>query len=273
MILKVEGCKDRQGKNALNHKDAESKRILVTGSGGFIGSHLKRALPNADGLGLTESSTTNICGDILSPPISVNDYEIIYHLAGVVGPEAGMLQPLRTYKINVCGTLNLLESFEGLFVFLSTVGVHEPLRGPYFLSKYVCEEIVKSAPCKYIIFRLANPYGKASKSVVQKWLEADKIQIYGDGNQSRDFVYIDDIIEILANPFKLKLNKTYNVGTGVATTMNELAKLIEEVAGKRTIEHLPAREFDIYEPVIKPDIVCKTSLKEGLLRSLAKGVT
>jgi UDP-glucose 4-epimerase len=191
-------------------------------------------------------------------------------LGGVVGPEAGKRQPLRTYKINVCGTLNLLESFKGLFIFLSTAGVQDPLKNPYFLSKYVGEEIVKSAPCKYMIFRLANPYGKGSKFVIQKWLETGKIQIYGDGNQTRDFVYIDDVIEILTSPFKFGLNNTYNVGTGVPTTMNQLAKLIVEIAGSRKIEHLPKREFEIYEPVMKPDIICKTSLREGLLRSLEK---
>jgi UDP-glucose 4-epimerase len=181
-----------------------------------------------------------------------------------------MQDPLLTYKINVCGTLNLLQSFKGLFIFLSTVGVYEPLKNPYFLSKYVCEEILRAAPCTHIIFRLANPYGVGSKSVVQKWLNADRIQIFGDGNQTRDFVYIEDAIDVFANPQKLESNKTYNVGTGAATTLNELAEMIAELTGKKTIEHLPAKGFEIYEPVVKPDIVCKTRLQEGLRKCLEK---
>lgn len=187
-----------------------------------------------------------------------------------MGTEASMRNPTNTYRTNVCGTLNLVQSFKGLFIFLSTVGVYEPLKNPYFLSKYVCEEIVRAASCKHIIFRLANPYGDGSKSVVQQWLKADNIQIYGDGNQVRDFTYIDDIIDILANPLKLQLSRTYNVGTGVPTTLNELAKRIIALTGDRKIKSLPAREFEIYEPFIRPDVICKTTLKEGLLKCTEK---
>jgi len=247
-----------------------AKKILITGSSGFIGSHLRKALSKADGLSRTPSPTTDIVGDILHPPISVDTYDIIYHLAGVVGTEASIRNPTETYRTNICGTLNLVRSFKGLFIFLSTVGVYEPLKNPYFLSKYVCEEIVRVAPCNHIIFRLANPYGEGSKSVIQKWLKADRIQIHGDGNQVRDFTYIDDIVEVLKDPLKLQLNKTYNLGTGIPTTLNDLAKEIIALTAEKKIEYLPAREFEIYEPCIKPDIVCKTTLREGLLKCIKK---
>ncbi len=184
-----------------------------------------------------------------------------------------MRDPLLTYKVNICGTLKLLQSFKGLFIFLSTVGVYEPLKNPYFLSKYVCEEAVRVAPCTHIVFRLANPYGVGSRSVVQKWLGADRVQIFGDGSQTRDFVYIEDAVDVFANPQKLEVNKTYNVGTGKATTLNELAELIAKLSGKKSIERLPAKGFEIYEPVIKPDITCKTTLKEGLLKCLEEKAT
>jgi len=232
---------------------------------------LRKALPQAEGLSRTPSPTTDIIGDVLSPPISVNDYDVIYHLAGIVGVEASIKDPIETYKINICGTLNLIHSFKGLFIFLSSVGVYEPLKNPYFLSKYICEEIVRAAPCNHIIFRLANPYGEGSGSVVQKWLKANRIQIYGNGNQVRDFTYIDDIVVVLTNLSKWQLNRTYNVGTGIPTTLNELAKQIVELIGRKKIEHLPAREFEIYEPYIKPDILCKTSLRKGLLKCIKKG--
>jgi UDP-glucose 4-epimerase len=246
------------------------KKTLITGSSGFIGRHLRNKLTSADGLSRKPSPTTDIVGDILNPPIPVDKYDIIYHLAGVVGTEKSMHNPIETYRTNICGTLQLIRSFKGLFIFLSTVGVYEPLKNPYFLSKHVCEEIVRAAPCNHIIFRLANPYGEDSKSVIQKWLKDDFIQIYGDGNQTRDFTYIDDIIEVIANPSKLQLNKTYNMGTGVPTTLNELAKQIIALTSDKKIKHLPAREFEIHEPYIKPDIVCTTSLKEGLLKCLRK---
>jgi UDP-glucose 4-epimerase len=250
-----------------------SKKILITGSSGFVGSHLQKAIPHADGLDEVPSPTTNIIGDILSPTINANKYDIIYHLAALIGAEASIQKPVETYRINICGTLNLLKSFKGLFVFLSTAGVYEPLRNPYYLSKHVCEETIRATPCRHLIFRLANLYGEGSKLVIQKWLSMDRIQIYGDGNQTRDFVYIDDAIDALANPFKLELNKTYNLGTGVSTTLNELAKLIIELTGSKKVEYLPARPFEIYEPTMKPDIKCRTTLRQGLLKYLGKKPT
>jgi UDP-glucose 4-epimerase len=254
-------------------KELLSKKILITGSSGFIGSHLCKALPHADGLSRKPSQTTNILGDVMSLPISLDKYDIIYHLAAVVYPEVSVRNPVDTYLINICGTLNLLQSFKGLFIFPSTVGVYEPLRNPYVLSKYVCEEIVRAAHCKHIIFRLANLYGEGSKSVVQKWLKADRVQIYGDGNQVRDFTYIGDIIDILANPLKLQVGRTYDVGTGIPTTLNELAKQITTLTGEKKIEYLPAREFEIYEPCMKPDLVCPTTLEEGLTKCSKEGIT
>ena len=254
-------------------KELLLKKILITGSSGFVGSRLCKALPHADGLSRTPSQTTNILGDVVSLPISVDKYDIIYHLAAVVYPEVSVRNPLDTYMINICGTLNLVQSFRGLFIFPSTVGVHEPLRNPYLLSKYVCEEIVRAAHCEHMIFRLANLYGEGSKSVVQKWLNADRIQIYGDGNQVRDFTYIGDIIDILTNPLKLQVGRTYDVGTGIPTTLNELAKQITTLTGEKKIDHLPTREFEIYKPFMKPDLTCPTTLKEGLLKCIQKDVT
>jgi nucleoside-diphosphate-sugar epimerase len=242
----------------------------VTGSNGFIGSYLQKAITGSDGLDLHASPTTSIVADILYPPDLILQYDTIYHLAGIVGPASSMQNPNNTYKANICGTLKLTESFSGLFVFLSTVGVYEPLKNPYFLSKYVCEEILKTSNCKYIIFRLANPYGVGSKSVIQQWLSGERIQIYGDGNQSRDFVYIDDIIDILKNPQKLELNRTYDIGTGKLTTMNELADLVRELTGKKIIEHLPPKEFEIHTPVKKPDLICPTNLKDGIIKCVEK---
>ncbi len=242
-----------------------SKRVLITGSSGFIGSYLRRAIPKADGIDRVESSTTNLLGDIVNPSFDVNGYDVIFHLAGIVGSETGVRNPIDTYKINVCGTINLVENFRGLFVLMSSAGVQEPLRNPYFLSKHVSEEIVRAAQCKHVIFRLANPYGVGSNSIVQKWLRTDQIQIYGDGNQTRDFVYIDDVIDVLMRVEDLGLNRTYAIGTGVPTSVNELLVAIGKVTGKtKRVEHLPARKFEIYEPVIKPDILVKTSLREGL---------
>lgn len=249
-------------------KEFDGKKVLITGSSGFIGRHLKKALPFATGLSTKLSDSTDIASDVRTYPIHKENYDVIFHLAAVVGTELSIRKPVETYSTNICGTLNVLRDFKGLLVFTSTVGVFSPLKNPYFLSKYVCEEMVKASQCEHLIFRLSNPYGPGSKSVVQKWIESDTIKIYGDGKQIRDFVFIGDLVEILADPFRYESNKTYNIGTGIPVTLNELAQKIVALFGSKKIEYLPAREFEIEEPVIMPDIECKTNIEEGLKKSL-----
>lgn len=242
--------------------------VLVTGSSGFLGSHLREQIPNSDGVDLTPSKTTNIIADVHDFKDAAM-YDVIFHMAAVTDIERGLKDPAETYKVNLCGTINLLKDFKGLFVFPSSFGVFNPLLCPYFLSKYMGEQIVRRH-LKYLIFRLPNPFGPRSNSVVNKFLFDKQISIYGDGNQVRDFVYVDDVIEHFLGYWKLEFNRVYHIGSGLATSIGELANIINSLCpNPKPIVYLPERSFDIKEPIIRADRVCKTSLTDGIRRLLS----
>ena len=103
--------------------------------------------------------------------------------------------------------------------------------------------------------------------------------IFGDGEQTRDFVYVTDVAEanILALKHAKAVGEIFNIGTGVGTTINRLASMLLELAGKNSLEtvHSEPREGDIRHSVAdiskakdKLGFVPKVSLKDGLKRIL-----
>lgn len=244
-------------------------KILITGSSGFIGSHLKKALPEAVGIDIRPSETTNMVEDICNFK-SKEYWNVIYHLAALADVEESMKNPIETFRTNVCGTINVLKLSHDLLVFPSTVGVNKFATNYYSLSKFVCEGLIRSRLKPYIIFRLANIYGEGSKSVVQKFLNNSTMEIYGDGEQVRDFAYIDDLIRYLVQVDNIKKNAIHYVGTGVATSINDLAKFINEIQGNKHTIHTEPRKYEIRKPIIKADLRCEIPLVEGIRRCLRR---
>lgn len=242
---------------------------LITGSSGFIGNHLKRDMPEAVGIDIRPSETADVAEDICNFK-SNEHWDVVYHLAALADVEESVKNPIETFRTNVCGTINVLKLNYDLLVFPSTVGVYEFAMNPYNLSKFVCEELIKASSKPYIIFRLANIYGEGSKSVVLKFINNSEMTVYGDGDQVRDFTYVDDLIEMLMDVQKLEKNKVYHVGTGEATSVNQVADLVNELMGEKPIIYLPERRFEIRRPVIKADIRCETTLKEGIMKLVAE---
>ena len=80
---------------------------LITGSSGFIGSHLKKALPDAIGLDRVPAPTTNIVQDVCTAKLGF-DIDMIYHLAAITGYDEYMRNPHETIRVNLFGTVNLL---------------------------------------------------------------------------------------------------------------------------------------------------------------------
>ena len=243
-------------------------KILITGSSGFIGSHLKKAIPFADGLDVIPSDATNLVCDVCDFE-EVEKYDVIYHLAAIANYDYYSKHPLETYITNVCGTMNLLrQNSNALFIFPSSVGVSEKnWSDPYILSKAICEKIVRLMSDNFIIFRFANIYGKGAKAVVNKFIDNPIIDINGSGEQVRDFVYIDDLIEWLIKVNEIEKNKLYYIGSGIKTTINQLAKTVTKILGPKPIEYKPNRKFDVFEPIIKADLKCGTSLEIGIRKT------
>jgi UDP-glucose 4-epimerase len=276
-------------------------RALVTGGAGFIGSHIATHLikEGCNVVVLDDFSTGNlhnldaVCrsdglsiirGDICDYKLVkkvTKDVEVIFHEAAITSVQRSIEEPEATHRVNVNGTLNLLngavDSGVEKFVFASSAAVYgssktvpTPESGvlapisQYGLSKLKAEQYCLEFYHKYglgtTILRYYNVYGPLSSpgeysgvitKFAQKIMNGEQIVIYGTGRQSRDFVYVEDAV--LANVLAASNNKAqgeiFNVGSGRFVSINELARLetllLCGTAKERPFSYQPARAGDI----------------------------
>ncbi len=203
--------------------------------------------------------------------------DAIVHLAARAGIPDSVRDPLGTFEANVTRTVELLEAGRRAgvrrFVHASSnavLGPHEPPAdesvvarpaSPYGASKLAGEGYVTAYAATYGLagcsLRFSNAYGPRSlhkKSVVAAWCRAalagDPITIYGNGEQTRDFVHVDDLAAAIAAaleaPVEAVSGAVFQVGTGRETTVNELAAGLAAAIGRPVeVRHAPVREGDL----------------------------
>ena len=237
-------------------------KVLITGSSGFIGSHLKTKLPTATGLDVVPSEYTDIVADINSFKTE-KKFDVIYHLAAETDVTASRGTHFLKNVASVSTALALLKK-DGLFVYTSSIAVRQPKTNIYALTKLLGELVAQRSGRKHVVFRLANVYGKRSKSVVTAFLRENPLTIYGTGEQTRDFVFIDDVLDCLVTS-ELEPQRIYYVGTGVRTSINSLAETVKRFRQNILVIRSAKRAFsEILHPPVKTDFACPTSLEEGI---------
>ena len=190
--------------------------------------------------------------------------DCIVHLAANTGVGPSVEKPRLDFENNALGTFNVLEAarMQGVkrFIFASSVApageveppIHEELPphpvSPYGASKLAgegyCSAYYRSFGIQTVCLRFGNVYGPGSKkksSVVAKFirqaLARETCVIYGDGTQSRDFIYIDDLVQsVLLCIEKSVGGETFQIATGMERTVGEVAKLISAALGRRGID-------------------------------------
>ena len=205
---------------------------------------------------------------------SCKDYDVIIHLAAKIDVAESIIHPEETINVNVQGTENVLKccikNKIKKIVFASSAAVYgktdhaitekditHPI-SPYGTSKLLAENKIISATQENnldaIILRVFNAYGKGQTEqyagVITKFTknitQEIPLEIYGDGKQTRDFISIRDVVEAfhcaLKNIRKKKRN-TYNIGTGKATSIIELAETMIKISKKKIkINYLDVKE-------------------------------
>lgn len=241
----------------------------------------------------------------------VSDVDAIIHLAALVSVPESIRDPALTYEINVNGTLNLLKASADFsikrFVYASSCAVYGDMKNlpikedyppkplsPYASSKLTAESYVQKYNRNFgletVCLRYFNVYGPRQiysdySGVITRFINrltnGLPLVIFGDGEQTRDFVYVTDVAEanILALKHAKAIGEIFNIGTGVGTTINRLASMLLELAGKNSLEtvHSEPREGDIRHSVAdiskakeKLGYCPKVSLKDGLKRLLGR---
>jgi len=201
---------------------------------------------------------------------------VIVHAAAYTSAEESIGRPLEYLENNVASTVNLLKATSKIaekIIYLSSAAVYgNPKRlpideahelnpiNPYGASKLSAEYWIKAYGnlhgIDYTILRLFNVYGKGQRGeyagVISKFIERarrrEPLIIYGDGFQTRDFIYIEDVVKAvkLAVEARNLEEKIYNIGSGKPTTINQLAEIVMEAldAHEKPI-HMPERSGDI----------------------------
>ena len=239
---------------------------------------------------------------------SVKGVDVIVHLAANPSVVNSLENPKEIWDINVNGTINLLEASREnavrRFILASSnavlgeqtapvdeTKVPQPL-SPYGASKLACEALCSayyhSFGVNTVSLRFANSYGPYSEhksnAIVRfiEWAKEDRpLIIFGDGNQTRDFVHVSDVCQAiylaLTTPdsilFSPNSNGTvFHIASGVEMPINELAAVIQEITKKElTVTHEQEREGEIkrsYSNINKAREILgfepKVKLKEGL---------
>lgn len=243
----------------------------------------------------------------ISKLFSIEKFDAIFHLAAQMDVRKSVEDPIYDADVNVLGTLNLLQNavqhHVKKIIFASTGGAvygeqHEfpcseehPTQpvSPYGITKLTVEKYLHfysvEYGLRYVTLRLANvygprqnPHGEAGVVAIftGKLLSGGEPIINGDGKQTRDYVYVGDVVEANLRALEYPENDTFNIGTGIETDVNRIFHLLNQLTNRNAEErHGPPKPGEQRRSVIdykkakrllgwEPQV----SLEEGLKRTV-----
>ena len=238
----------------------KSKKVVVTGGAGFLGSHVADAL-TVKGYDVTifdthESKFINekqkmVIGDILDHKQiekAVKGCQYVFHFAGLADINESKEKPVETVKNNILGTTYILEACKKYkvkrFVFASTIYVYSDLGSFYRSSKQTCELLIENYfeefKLNYTILRYGSLYGRRAnefnfiRNAITQALLEEKIDRKGDGNEVRDYIHVIDAakasVEILKDNF---INCHIMIKGTQTIKVKELLMMINEMMDNR----------------------------------------
>jgi len=240
--------------------------------------------------------------------------DCVYHLAAKVSVPESVLYPREYNHVNVGGTVTLMEAMRDVgvrrvvFISSGTVYGNQPVqpvvegvipnpRVPYAVSKIAAEYYVKSIGnlwgIETVCLLVFNAYGPGQHippvhtpvipSFLRQAWENGTIVVHGDGNQTRDYVYVDDVVAAMVSAATAPdvNNLTINVGSGTETSIRELARLaIEVTGGHPEVVYNPRNEgglsrlcADIHLAQERLGYEPRVPLVEGLTRTLQRDIS
>jgi len=298
----------------------QGKNIMITGGAGFIGSNLAKVLAPNNNVrvldNLSSGRLSNIA-DIMDSVEFINadiqadiadyfqDIDIVFHEAANVFITKSVSDPAFDARVNVMGTLNVLEACRKhavkCMVFASSCSVYgEPVslpiteehplspKSPYAVGKLAGEHYCRVYHDLYGLETLSlryfnvygenqradNPYSGVIAIFTDKAQKGERLTIFGDGEQTRDFVHVSDVVaaNICAATSEKAIGKSINVGTGTRVSLNQLTTILNEITGKKVaVSYAPPRPGDVKHSFAdtslmtellghQPDITLKTGL-------------
>lgn len=221
----------------------------------------------------------DICDPAVADLVERRRPEVVFHLAAQIDVRVSVADPLLDARVNVLGSLNVLEGARRAgsrkVVFASSggtiygdvdpedlpVGESQPQQpvSPYGVSKKCVTDYLHAYrvlhQLEYTSLALANvygprqdPHGEAGVVAIfaGRLLAGERCRIYGDGSQTRDYVYVDDVVDAFVRAADRGSGLLCNIGTGTETSVVELYRTMAEQLGVTDEpEHAPARPGEL----------------------------
>ena len=209
----------------------------------------------------------------------VDGVTYVIHQAAIPSVQRSIRDPVATNRANVTATLNLLESCRARGVARVVCAASSSAYGntavlpkqedmpanplsPYALQKFVAERYARMYHQLFgletVSLRYFNVFGPSQDpqseysavipKFIDKLLKGETLTIFGDGEQSRDFTYVDNVVDanLLAIIAKGAVGEVCNIGCGTRISLNELVTLLEKIIGKKAkVDYQPARLGDV----------------------------
>ena len=193
-------------------------KILLTGSEGFIGQHLRSFLKDKHHLICLDKKTGN---DLLTCDLDY-DVDLVINLAGLSGVRDSLDNPVEYWTNNVVATYRVFNQFKNgpKILYASSSTAKEPWRNPYAMSKYYMEKI---APKNSLGMRFTTVYGPGAREsmLIPKLLKKDVSYINVD--HFRDFIHVEDLMSAIKILIKNNVkDKVLEIGTGKSINLLDL---------------------------------------------------
>jgi UDP-glucose 4-epimerase len=211
--------------------------------------------------------------------------ELICHLAAQIDVRTSVEFPADDARVNIIGTINVLEAARrasARVLFCSSGGAlygqDAPVPSPesvpsmpespygtakYCAEQYICMDNRLHGTC-HAVLRLANVYGPRQRpsgeaAVIPRFcsraLRGERLIIYGDGRQTRDFVYVSDVVDAFLVAADCGMPGTWNIGTGVEVSVLDLAAIISEISGRPfDPEFAPSRAGELDRSAVSSEL-------------------
>ena len=282
-------------------------KIAITGGLGFVGSNIaKRLAPEHEttiiddlSFGSLDNITKNCAIQMARfQDVDFEDYDILIHCAtsNIIYAQD---HPIETFKNNAIDTIELFERFKGYIIYTSTASVYGQQKSlptkecaelyfsnAYDVSKYVAEIYLRMRG-NYTTLRLSNVYGSGQLpsnpycGVIGRFIDdvinQRELTIYNTGMQTRDFTYIDDVVDAIELCLETNFDAEINISGGEEISVEQLSTYIHMILDEpiraryiegRSIDGITRRWLDCHNAEMLLGWKPKTRLKQGLKKTI-----